>query len=150
MAHTVRCLSKAVIAAVENVRDYETAYAYSPEAFRLVDFVELAEGYLSDGTHTCYCDSRTNPDFIATVVSGMSASDTATTYIDQPYFRVELWDIRLGHFLARSDYYSKTPVEAIRHIASNITGLPLSHTLVKPLMDSDYYEVYVSFSQKVS
>jgi len=65
MEHSIKCLSAAVICAVENQRDYlieatrskvspiapETAYG----EFRQSNFVEIAEGYLRDQMLVCVC-----------------------------------------------------------------------------------------------
>lgn len=61
--HVAACLAKAIIAAVENVRDAFIAAHPDPEAsrvgFRLAaqanDFLTIADGYLADGMTECIC-----------------------------------------------------------------------------------------------
>lgn len=65
MAHSITCLSAAIICAVENQRDYlieSTQTQFAPilmstaqGEFRQSDFVAIAEGYLADKITNCRC-----------------------------------------------------------------------------------------------
>jgi hypothetical protein len=56
LPHTRACLARAIICAVENLRDQE--HDMSDEQFASADFLGIAYGYFRDDLITCRCDDE--------------------------------------------------------------------------------------------
>jgi hypothetical protein len=59
--HEKECLAAAMIAAIENYRDDISSSLDFRQSAQRNEFLEVADGYLADGTFTCLCPPIPDP-----------------------------------------------------------------------------------------